>query len=166
MTDAERLVWIDRLEREAFGQRIPDDVGYAARLGHYRVLTLLWMVGAVLCIPLLPLLWGGWLVFAILPGLFYIVIPLMAWGFARQSLTWGWYLRGSTRLVRLSSIPPLASWQALQQSARENSDNKELQALANRRWADYQTALTALGRPPPPAILGRGIGDLLRWLPF
>ncbi len=165
MTDAERLVWIDRLEREAFGQRIPDDMSYAARLGRYRVLALFWMVGSLLCTPLLPLLWSSWLMFAILPGLFYIVIPLLAWGFARQSLTWGWYLRGSTRLSRLSSIPPLASWQALQQSARE-SDNPALQTLANRRWADYQTALTALGRPPPSAILGRGFGDLLHWLPF
>lgn len=164
-TEAERLAWIDRLEREAFGQRIPDDAAYAARLGLYRVLTPLWLVGLLLCAPLISALWGDWLPFFLLPGFFYIAAPLLAWAFARGSLTWRWYLLGSTRLVRLSSVPRWASWQGLQQWAHQ-SNSPELQALADRRWVDYQTALTALGRPSPPAILARGLGDLFRWLPF
>jgi drug/metabolite transporter superfamily protein YnfA len=165
MTGAERLAWINRLEREAFGQRIPDDAAYAARLGLYRVLALLWMVGLLLCAPLLPMLWGNWLPFFLLPGFFCIAAPLLAWVFARQSLTWRWYLLGSLRLARLGSVPPWASWRGLQQWAHQSS-TPALQTLAHRRWVDYQTALTALGRPPPPAILWRGVGDLLRWLPF
>lgn len=164
-TDAERLVWIDRVEREAFGQRIPEAAAYAPRLGLYRVLATLWLLGLLLCAPLLSVLWGQWLAFFLLPGFFYIVAPLLAWAFARQSATWRWYLFGSTRLVRLRSVPPLASWQGLQQWAHLRG-TPTLQALAHRRWVDYQMALAALGHPPPPAILARGFGDLFRWLPF
>ncbi|MFO6420590.1 hypothetical protein ACLBKS_10335 [Hylemonella sp. W303a] len=164
-TEAERLAWIDRLEREAFGQRIPDAADYAARLGLYRVLAPLWLVGLLLCAPLISVLWGNWLPFFLLPGCFYIAAPLLAWAFARRSATWRWYLFGSTRLVRLSSVPTLASWQELQQWAHQRG-TPTLQALAHRRWVDYQTALTALGQPLPTAVLARGFGDLFRWLPF
>jgi hypothetical protein len=164
MTESERLEWADRLEVEAFGRRVPDGAAYSANLGTFHVISLAWLLGSLPLSILIASVVASFQVFLGLACFMYVGGALMAYVVSKRSDTWDWYLSGANRFIKLSAIPPLATWRALQSASRE-SDDPAIQNLATRSWTDYQTALSALGRPAPrDSSLGSGFNDVARWL--
>jgi len=161
MTEAERLAWIDRLEIEAFGQKRPDLAEYQTlyKKVHFRV--ALWVWGGLPMAGCAGVAAQSFLLFALLFLTLYVGGAMLAYLLSARSVVWRWYFLGHTSLVKLSAIPPLATWKALQ-SAASGSNDSSIRSLCARTWTDYQTALAALARPvPADAELRKGFSELV-----
>jgi len=166
MTEAERLGWIDRLEKEAFGQRRPEEADYKVAFHKLHSLALSWVLSGLPISALVGVIVQSFHVFLGLFCFAYIRGALLAYSVSRDSLVSRWYFSGHATLFKLSAIPPLTTWKALQAAAAGGNEPK-LRGFASRGWTDYQTALSAMGRPVPESpILRRGFGDLMKWFSF
>ena len=166
MTEAERLLWVDWLETEAFGQRRPEEAEYEVVFDKSHVIAVSWVLGGLPISVLTGVILQSFHTFLALFCALYIGGALLAFGVSRGSDVWRWYFAGHATLFKLSAIPPLSTWKALQ-AAAAGSDDPKLRNFASRSWTDYQTALAAVGRPVPEnSVLKRGFGDLIRWLRY
>lgn len=166
MTEAERLAWIDRLELEAFGQKRPELADYQRRHEKSHSLAAMWLWGGLLVASFVGIVAQSFALFLLLFCALYVGGAVLAFLLSARSDVWRWYFSGHATLMRLSAIPPFATWRALQ-SAAGGSNDPSIRNLGARTWTDYQTALTALGRPvPDSAELKRGFTDLFKWVPY
>jgi hypothetical protein len=166
MTETERLAWVRRLEIEAFGQERPEVAAYGAFLDKFHAMALTVFFGGFPVFVLAWLILQNFLVFLVLFCLFYVGIAVLSFSLSRGSDLWRWYFSGHVCLRRLSAIPPLATWKELQASAAK-SDDPQIRNFASRSWTDYQTALTAFGRPASKdTALSNGFQAATQWLSF
>ncbi|MDP3701653.1 MAG: hypothetical protein Q8R72_12190 [Hylemonella sp.] len=166
MTEAERLAWIDRLELEVFGQKRPELADYQDRYEKSHSLAAMWVWGGLPLAGFVGIAAQSFPLFLLLFCALYIGGAVLAFSLSARSPEWRWYFSGHATLMNLSAIPPLATWKALQ-SAATSSNDPSIRNLGARTWTNYQTALTALGRPiPDSAELKKGFADLFKWLPY
>jgi hypothetical protein len=165
MTEAQRQAWIERLQREAFGQPCPEEQAYAALLGARHRWVAAWLFGGIPLALLAAALAGSGALLLLGLLLWSIGGALWAWHLSRRCALWRWYFSNHARFSRHSAVLPLPTWRALQSEAAASND-AALRQLAARRWANYRSALAALGCAlPESSTLGRGFADLMAWLP-